>query len=114
MCAIGVWSCRGDGRDEDLHGPDRDLLSHEDYRLLQLDLVRAREAGRVIPGTGGLRKLRWGASGRGKRGGARVVYFWHPESQRVLMLFAYSKNERSDLTPAQRRALRKVGETEYP
>ena len=91
-----------------------DLLSHEDYRLLQLDLVRAPEAGRVIPGTGGLRKLRWGASGRGKRGGARVVYFWHPKSQCVLMLFAYSKNERSDLTPAQRRALRKVVETEYP
>jgi len=91
-----------------------DLLSHEDYRLLQLDLVRAPEAGRVIPGTGGLRKLRWGASGRGKRGGARVVYFWHPKSQCVLMLFAYSKNERSDLTPGQRRALRKVVETEYP
>jgi hypothetical protein len=90
------------------------LLSNEDYRLLQLDLVRAPEAGRVIPGTGGLRKLRWGASGRGKRGGARIIYFWHPKSQSVLMLFAYPKNERSDLTPAQKRALRKVVETEYP
>lgn len=91
-----------------------DLLVVEDYRLLQLDLVRAPETGRVIAGTGGLRKLRWGASGRGERGGARVVYFWHPKSQRVLMLFAYPKNERSDLTPAHRRALRKVVETEYP
>ena len=91
-----------------------DLLSDADYRLLQLDLVRAPEAGRVIPGTGGLRKLRWGASGRGKRGGARIIYFWHPKSQCALMLFAYPKNERSDLTPAQKRALRKVVETEYP
>lgn len=91
-----------------------DLLSDEDYRLLQLELVRDPEAGRVIPGTGGLRKLRWGASGRGKRGGARIIYFWHPTSQRALMLFAYPKNERSDLTPGQKRALRKLVETEYP
>lgn len=91
-----------------------DLLSDEDYRLLQLELVRDPDAGRVIPGTGGLRKLRWGASGRGKRGGARIIYFWHPKSQSALMLFAYSKNERSDLTPAQKRALRRVVETEYP
>ncbi len=91
-----------------------DLLSDEDYRLLQLQLVRDPEAGRVIPGTGGLRKLRWGASGRGKRGGARVIYFWYAKSRRLLMLFVYPKNERSDLTAAQRRALRKIVETEYP
>ena len=53
-------------------------------------------------------------SGRGKRGGARVIYFWHPKSQHLLMLFVYSKNERSDLTAAQRRALRTIVETEYP
>lgn len=91
-----------------------DLLREEDYRLLQFELVRRPEAGAVIPSTGGLRKLRWGASGRGKRGGARIIYFWHAKSQRVLMLFAYPKNERSDLTPAQKRALRKIVETEYP
>lgn len=92
----------------------RDLLSDEDYRLLQLQLVRNPEAGRIIPGTGGLRKLRWAASGRGKRGGARLIYFWHPKSQRLLMLFVYPKNERSDLTTMQRRTLRKIVETEYP
>jgi hypothetical protein len=91
-----------------------DLLPDEDYRLLQLSLVRDPEAGRVIPGTGGLRKLRWGASGRGKRGGARVIYFWHRKSQHLLMLFVYPKNERSDLTPVQKRVLRKIVETEYP
>jgi hypothetical protein len=91
-----------------------DLLQDEDYRLLQLELVRNPEAGRLVAGTGGLRKLRWAASGRGKRGGARVIYFWHRKSQHLLMLFVYPKNERSDLTAAQRRALRKIVETEYP
>lgn len=53
-------------------------------------------------------------SGRGKRGGARVIYFWHARSQHLLMLFVFPKNERSDLTAAQRRALRKTVEMEYP
>ena len=52
-------------------------------------------------------------SGRGKRGGARVIYYWHPKSQQVLMLFVFAKNERDDLTAAQRRALRRIVETEY-
>jgi len=91
-----------------------DLLEDDEYRALQLELVERPTAGSVIPGTSGLRKLRWGVAGRGKRGGARVIYFWHPESARILMLFAYPKNERDDLTPEQRRALRRVVEAEYP
>lgn len=91
-----------------------DLVSDDDYRLFQLQLVRNPEAGRLIPGTGGLRKIRCAASGRGKRGGSRVIYFWHAKSQHILMLFVYPKNEQADLTPAQRRALRKIVETEYP
>ena len=63
-----------------------DLLPDEDYRLLQLELVRDPEAGHVIPGTGGLRKLRWAASGRGKRGGARIIYFWHPKDRKSTRL----------------------------
>jgi hypothetical protein len=90
------------------------LLRDEDYRFLQLELVRNPEVGRVIQGTGGLRKLRWATSGRGKRGGARVIYFWHARSQHLLMLFVFPKNERADLTAAQRRALRKIVEMEYP
>src|SRR5439155_13982894 len=71
-----------------------DLLSPEEYRLLQLALVTRPDAGKIIRGTGGLRKLRWAVSGRGKRGGARVIYFWHPPSRQLLMLFAFCQ-ERS-------------------
>jgi hypothetical protein len=91
-----------------------DLLTADEYRSLQLELVRQPTVGKVIPGTGGIRKLRWGALGRGKRGGARVIYFWHAASETLLLLFAYPKNERDDLTPAQRKALRFIVEREYP
>ena len=91
-----------------------DLLSPEEYRLLQLALVARPDVGKVIPGTGGLRKLRWAVGGRGKRGGARVIYFWHPARQQLLMLFVFAKNEADNLTMAQKRALRRVVETEYP
>jgi hypothetical protein len=91
-----------------------DLLDDEQYRALQVYLVRRPTAGEVIPGTGGLRKVRWGMQGRGKRGGCRVIYFWHPASSRLLMLFAFSKNERADLSASQRKLLRQIVETEYP
>ena len=91
-----------------------DLLEDDEYRALQLELVQRPTAGSVIPGTGGLRKLRWAVAGRGKRGGARVIYFWHAESARILLLFAYAKNEQADLTAAQRHALKRIVETEYP
>lgn len=90
-----------------------DLLNDEQYRALQIHLVRRPTAGDVIPGTGGLRKVRWGTQGRGKRGGCRVIYFWHPASNRLLMLFAFSKNERADLSAAQKKLLRQIVETEY-
>jgi hypothetical protein len=90
------------------------LLSDEDYRSLQLELVRRPGVGAVISGSGGLRKLRWAMAGGGKRGGARIIYYWHPPSSRLLMLFAYPKNERADLSAPQREALRKIVELEYP
>lgn len=92
----------------------RELFSEEDYRQLQLHLAVRPDAGQTIPGTGGLRKVRWGASGRGKRGGARVVYYWHIPGATLLMLFAFAKNERSDLSEAQKATLRKIVEAEYP
>lgn len=91
-----------------------DLLSEDEYRALQLELIEWPTSGSVIPGTGGLRKIRWSAQGRGKRGGARVIYFWHVRSETLLMLFVFAKNEREDLTAAQRQILRKLVESEYP
>jgi hypothetical protein len=91
-----------------------ELLSDDQYRALQVELIRRPEVGAVIPGTGGLRKIRWRATGRGKRGGARIIYFWHAASATILMLFVLLKNERADLTARQRAALRKLIEAEYP
>jgi len=55
-------------------------------------------AGDVIPGSGGVRKLRWGLEGRGKRGGARVIYFHHDPGMPLFALTAFAKNEREDLS----------------
>jgi hypothetical protein len=82
------------------------LLSDEEYRLLQWALILRPDAGDVIPGAGGLRKLRWRLPGRGTRGGARLIYYLDMGSRRIFLLLMYAKNERSDLTPAERRALR--------
>ena len=68
-----------------------ELLSDDEYRELQATLVERPKAGPVIPGSGGIRKLRWSASGRGKRGGARVIYYWATEQEHLLMLFIYTK-----------------------
>ena len=89
------------------------LISDEQYRLLQLQLVAQPDVGKVIPQSGGLRKLRWSLSGQGKRGGIRVVYYWAASRATILMLFVYAKNEQDDLTRQQLRTLRKIIEEEY-
>lgn len=90
------------------------LLGDEEYRRLQAALVGRPDAGILIQGTGGLRKARWAGSGHGKRGGIRVIYYWHQPTARILLLLAYARNERDDLSEAQKRALRHIIETEYP
>src|ERR1035437_8607549 len=65
-------------------------------------------AGDLIPGTGGVRKLRWALEGRGKRGGARVVYFYHDPDVPIFALTAYAKNERADLSQQDRNDFRKL------
>lgn len=89
------------------------ILSDEEYRLLQTHLVNKPDVGKVIPGSGGMRKLRWSAKGHGKSGGIRVIYYWFMSKDIILLLFAYSKNEQDDLTKEQLRQLRKVVEREY-
>ena len=81
------------------------LLSDEDYYELQAMLAENPKAGDVIPGAGGLRKLRWRAAGRGKRGALRVVYYCWSED-RLYMIFVYDKAQQRDLTPEQLKALR--------
>ena len=80
----------------------RKLLSDEELALLIDYLAYNPAAGDLIPGTGGVRKLRWGLEGRGKRGGARVIYFYHYADVPLFALTAYAKNERSDLSQADR------------
>jgi len=89
------------------------LLDRESYRLLQLSLAAHPESGALIRGSGGLRKIRWSGSGRGKRGGTRVIYYWATEDRVILMLMAYAKNEAADLTKDQVEILRRVVEEEF-
>ena len=86
----------------------RVLLSDDDYRALQSALLLRPEAGAVIPGSGGLRKVRWGFTGTGKRGGARVIYYWHRAEESIYMLLIYRKSRQEDLTQEQFRVLRKL------
>ncbi|PKO22664.1 MAG: hypothetical protein CVU38_08170 [Chloroflexi bacterium HGW-Chloroflexi-1] len=90
------------------------LLSDDEYRQLQAVRVERPDLGPVIPGGGGIRKVRWATRGQGKRGGARVIYYWAVAHDQLLMLFMYAKSEQEDLTPGQIKILRKVVEDEYP
>jgi mRNA-degrading endonuclease RelE of RelBE toxin-antitoxin system len=70
----------------------KQYLTDDDYVELQNALIQNPEAGDVIPGSGGVRKLRWGAPGRGKRGGYRVIYFLRLQNGVVWLLTMYPKN----------------------
>ncbi|MEM9079418.1 MAG: type II toxin-antitoxin system RelE/ParE family toxin [Verrucomicrobiota bacterium] len=84
-----------------------DLLGKEDHRQLQLYLLERPDRGDLIKGSGGLRKVRWAGSGKGKRGGIRVIYYlWHENT--AFMLFAYPKNQQEDLTAAQAKLLKEL------
>lgn len=71
-------------------------------------IARDPECGDLIPGTGGVRKLRIAASGRGKRGGARVIYYFFDAHNPIYLVTVFAKNERSDISAAERNALRKL------
>ena len=89
------------------------LLSDEEYRQLQLALLIRPEQGALIRGSGGLRKLRWGAQGRGKRGGVRVIYYRDAGEQCFYMLLIYAKVVQDDMTPSQLRVLRRLVQEEF-
>jgi hypothetical protein len=83
-------------------------LDDERLRQLQETLLVDPTAGDVIEGTGGLRKLRFGDSrrGKGKRGGLRIVYFWWPDGEEIWLFTVFDKDEASDLTATERALLR--------
>jgi hypothetical protein len=91
-----------------------DYLGDEDYATLQLFLARNPEAGDVIPGSGGFRKLRWTDPRRrkGKRGGLRVIYFYFASESQIWLMTLYGKDEIADLTPDEKRALKMAVERE--
>jgi hypothetical protein len=89
------------------------LLSDDEYAELQGVLVDNPNAGDVIPGSGSLRKMRWAAQGRGKRGGARVIYYHLISRDQFYMLLIYGKNEQDDLSPEQLRMLKKAVEATW-
>ena len=89
------------------------LFDDASYRSLQQLLVEQPKSGIVIPGCGGLRKLRWKGSGRGKSGGLRIIYYFAQADHTCLLLYAYAINECEDLTRAQLNILAKLVVKEF-
>ena len=86
----------------------RKLMSDEERALLVDYLAYNPTAGDIIAGTGGVRKLRWALEGRGKRGGARVIYFYHGAGMPLFALTAFAKNVRIDLSRQDRNDFRRL------
>lgn len=81
------------------------LLSAADKAEVIDFLAQNPEAGDMIPGTGGVRKVRAALKGRGKRGGARVIYYYHSDAIPLFALLIYAKNEKADMTPAEKKVI---------
>jgi len=79
----------------------------------KISWLQIPQLGKVIPGSSALRKMRWSVSGKGKRGGLRIMYYWLASRDMILMLFVYPKNVQDDLTPEQLKALKKIIDEEY-
>jgi len=83
-------------------------FSDVQFHLLQLFLMANPGAGSVIRGSGGVRKLRWGVEGRGKRGGLRVIYYWIAGDDQIFLITVYRKSEVSDLSSTAIKQIRKL------
>jgi hypothetical protein len=85
-------------------------LDDESYRALQNEMLANPEKGRTMGGCGGLRKVRSGdpARGQGKRGGVRVIYLYIPQAFRIDLMDVYGKDEKDDLTPAEKKVLARL------
>jgi hypothetical protein len=76
-----------------------EIIDDDEYAALQDYLSQHPESGAIIRGSKGIRKVRWSVEGKGKRGGARVIYYWHVSDHQILMIDVYRKNEKEDLSP---------------
>lgn len=86
------------------------LLSETERADLIVSLAADPLQGVLIKGTGGLRKMRVGVGGRGKRGGGRVVYWYHSIGYPIVLLAMFAKNEASDLTLSEAKILTKIAD----
>lgn len=84
------------------------LMSDEDRAELVAFAGANPQEGEIIPETGGVRKLRWALQGTGKRGGARVIYYYHSERLPLFLLTAYEKNRKANLSKAERNAMKRM------
>jgi hypothetical protein len=84
------------------------LLTAEERQDIVSYLAAHPKTGDLIEGTGGIRKLRWGRGGRGKSGGVRVIYYHHSEVMPLYLLALFAKNERANLSKAERNDLAKL------
>jgi hypothetical protein len=87
------------------------LLSDDEYRVLQNQLLLNPLIGDAIRGGGGIRKVRFGIEGRGKSGGVRVIYFWLSEHEEIYMLLIYPKSKKDDLSADEVATLRALVKT---
>ena len=84
------------------------LLDDEEREHLIVFIGSSPEAGDVVPESGGVRKIRWAAKGKGKRGGVRVIYYFHNETIPLFLLTVYAKNQKANLTKAERNELKQL------
>ncbi len=89
-----------------------EAMTFEDYTAFQELLMKQPDCGSVIPGCGGLRKVRVSDArrGKGRRGGMRIVYLYFQEIKQFLLVVGYDKDQKTDLTPAERKALRMLAD----
>ena len=80
------------------------------YKAFQNFLLEQPEVRDTIAGTGGLKKVRWSAKGKGKRGGIRTIYLYLAGKSHIHLLTVYAKNEMSDLTPHEKKILKSIAE----
>lgn len=87
-----------------------DYLSDDEQGKFQAYLIENPDDGDIIKGTGGIRKIRWSAKGKGKSGGVRIIYYWRTARDHIYLLTIYGKNEASTLTAKEKEYLKKMVE----